>query len=469
MSEPSPDDFREKCPLAITSRLSTSVVNEAIVLYAGEATVTETDGPTKRDVVIVHEWTPRPAIICRYKTVGKHVFHGDASLLHEPVLVEIPSLELKAQMRHFDGYSCGNDHRHGFEFHGQLEINKSSKMTRVVFHVINGRDFSESWVRHHSGSITVGRIEFSTGEWNITIDRTENSHSLVESLRLTGGRALTHRVQIARVDQSDFDKEAIQEVASLTEHFIAFVTGSWACLTLPIGSYGESESWQLWHARQGRSWAAPYTWSSHLPAKCVRAVFKGFAQRFLDDDWHEPLCQTVDWYVQCRNGAVETSIILCQAALELLAWVIYIENGAVILGASGFENLWASDRVRLLLSGMRVSYEFPPLVAALRDFKFDGNSPYTDGPHAITEIRNGITHPKKKKRERFEAMGPMLRHQASELGLFYLECSLLGLCGYFGPFRADPVCGALYTREPASEPLYPSADFGELLSGLQQT
>ena len=134
-----------------------------------------------------------------------------------------------------------------------------------------------------------------------------------------------------------------------------------------------------------------------------------------------------------------------------------------MLGASGFENLWASDRIRLLLKEMRVDFKIPPLLQQLKEFKFDGSNSYSDGPHAITDIRNGITHPKKKKRERLGMLGPRLRYETSELGLFYLECSLLGLCGYFGSFRADTVYGAMYSRDPHEGAVYETADFSEFL------
>lgn len=200
----------------------------------------------------------------------------------------------------------------------------------------------------------------------------------------------------------------------------------------------------------------------NLPSECISKVFIGFAARFENEDWNEPLSQAVRWYVQCRNESAESSIILCQAALELLAWVIYVENGSVFLGTNGFENLWASDRIRLLLREMRVNFDIPPMLQQLKNFKFDGANQFSDGPHAITDIRNGITHPKKKKRDRLGAFGPQLRYDTSELGLFYLECSLLGLCGYFGSFRADTVYGSLYCRDPNERAVYKTADFSKL-------
>ncbi len=458
-------DFRSRLPAAVTSRLRTPVVNAPVILFDGTAIITETDGPTERQVVIAHEWTPRPVLVCRYSCSGKHAFHGNISELHKPIAIEIPALGLKTESRYYDGQSCGDKHRHGLAILRGVEINPGTAMSRIVFHVINCCNFSEEMIHYTSGACSTGRIEFETNEWKITLDCVENSGELTETLRHTGGRAITHRLQVSRKDESLFNNTQLDEIATLIEQFIAFVTGSWACLVLPIGYIGDEESWQLWNIRHCPSWSNPYTWSKHLPAKCIKAVFPGFAKRLSNKEWNEPFTQAIDWYVQCRNGTVETSIILSQAALELLAWVFYVEVGEIVRGTSGFENLWASDRIRLFLSQMRVCFGFPPRVAELGKFRFEGNQTYADGPHAITEVRNGITHPKKKKRERLGEMGP-LRHQAAELSLFYLECCLLGLSNYFGPFRADTVCGALYTREEITEPVYPTADFSQL-SGVE--
>lgn len=460
-------DESKAIPQALKTKYEMSAVNDPITLFEGAATIHVAAGPSMKDVVVKHEWIPRPNVICQYSEPGRgEAFGSNAAVTREPVRIEIPSIGLDASFRFQRGRSSGGQQHWEFALQSQVELGSSDDLTRLVFHAVNCRDFSDTPIKHGEMMIGNGRIELDSGEWRITIDQTETGHDLEQSLDLTGGRAITHRVGIERANGGRFCKEDVEETASLIEHFIAFVTGSWVQLVLPIGFQDESESYSVWRARSGRPWTNPYTWSKYLPGKIVKKVFKGFSNRFSDEDWAEPLKQTVDWYVQCRNGTTETSIILGQAALELLSWVIFVENGGVILGSAGFENLWASDRIRLLLSHMQVAANFPPMVTQLGEFKFDGHNTYADGPHAITEIRNGITHPKKKKRERFGPLGPGLRGQASELGLFYLEACLLGLCGYFGPFRADSVCGALYSRDPNSEPVYQSADFNEFLPGF---
>jgi len=314
------DDAFEEVPVALTSDLHTKAINEPILLYQGRALVSEPTGEIERDVVILHEWTPNPKIVCRYETPDSNPYSGQARLSNQPIQVEIPQLGATASASYHDGFSNGTIQRHGLRFLTPIQKHGDVGMSRMVFHVANLRDFSEDFIRHPNDSASGGRILLATNDWNITIDKTQEFDSLVDSLDHAGGRALTHRIQFERTDKSKFQKEAVQEVASLIEFFIAFVTGSWASLTLPIGYDEEGNTiWLQWAARSVRPWRRPYTWSTNLPAKCVRKVFAGFAARFMDEDWNEPLTRAVRWYIQCRNESPESSIILCQAALELLA------------------------------------------------------------------------------------------------------------------------------------------------------
>ena len=184
----------DNLPLSVTSPLRTQTVNAPIVLYEGEAIITETSGPKNRTVAVIHEWTPRPAIVCRYSTPGESVFTGDAGTLHEPMSLEIPSLGVKTQATYYDGFSNGHENQHGLLIRSNLEVNENANMTRVVFHVVNGRDFSEEFIRYPSGSMGCGRIVLETTEWRIFVDRTEKSHDLTQVLSRSGGRAITHRV-----------------------------------------------------------------------------------------------------------------------------------------------------------------------------------------------------------------------------------------------------------------------------------
>ena len=51
-------------------------------------------------------------------------------------------------------------------------------------------------------------------------------------------------------------------------------------------------------------------------------------------------------------------------------------------------------------------------------------------PHALTEIRNTLVHPEHKKRGQFRKA----YFEAWNLGLWYLEMSILAVCKYQGTY-----------------------------------
>jgi hypothetical protein len=433
-------------PHALQSPYQTPAVNDAILLYEGEAIVSETARPNSRQVKIVHEWTPTPVVICEYATWGEQsIFFGSASEIWKPVQLEIPELAVKADMIHHQMWSRGNSRQYRFRLNTPVVIGRSEKLTRVVFHLVNCRSLpGGTYVRFGNGSGTTGRIVFSFRDWTITIDRSDIDSKLTEVSQRGGGYAITHRVQFARTDGHEFQWRDVLEGVELVEQFIVLLTGTTSRFTLPIGYLQDDPVWKMWMAQPAPNGLGRENWSSQLPERFVQQVFNGFAVQFSDPNWKEPLRQSIEWYALCQTGSAETSIVLSQAALELLSSVAHVENDVNGMSESKFENLKASDRIRELLTKLRMGFAIPPLLHDLRVHEYDGKNKYSDGPHAFTDIRNGITHPKKIKRDRLQQRGPHLRWEASLLGAFYLECSILGLCGYFGPIAADMVCGGMY-------------------------
>lgn len=118
----------------------------------------------------------------------------------------------------------------------------------------------------------------------------------------------------------------------------------------------------------------------------------------------------------------------------------------------GFDKLPASDKIRLLLSQFGISKvippnpsfqtentyasQFSPIEMPLNDLiQLAQDSNWVDGPHALTEIRNGITHPKKKKREKVYQASFEAKYEVANLGLWYLELVLLAMFNYQGNYE----------------------------------
>lgn len=117
----------------------------------------------------------------------------------------------------------------------------------------------------------------------------------------------------------------------------------------------------------------------------------------------------------------------------------------------GFDKLPASDKIRLLLSKFNISTKLPPNweTSVPELYKLFGQQPpqplqnlvaianengnqWVDGPHAFTEFRNGIVHPRKLKKVLNADAGVTV--EVCNLGRWYLELVLLSLCGYQGKY-----------------------------------
>lgn len=157
-----------------------------------------------------------------------------------------------------------------------------------------------------------------------------------------------------------------------------------------------------------------------------------------------------DWYVQAKHRGLETALVLGQAALELLAASLF--EKAVTKPCT--ERVWdskvwpASARIRWLLQSSGTDVSIPPRLKKLLAFRFNDGKAFDDGPHALTELRNAIAHPKKEKRERFAPTVEELRHEAAIMTLFFLEQTILAITDLDGLAGAVPTHGCLIRHCP---------------------
>ncbi len=163
------------------------------------------------------------------------------------------------------------------------------------------------------------------------------------------------------------------------------------------------------------------------------AAFPGFLKLWLDEDWEEVIRVAIHWYVEAnaQAGSIEGSIVLTQTAFELLASAILVEHYGW-LSTDGYEKIAASDRIRLLFLWAGIPISVPAELADLtRQAKADN---WPDTATAMTMIRNTITHPTKKNREKFGKHLSGARVDAWTLGLWNLELCLLRLFNYRGKY-----------------------------------
>jgi len=233
---------------------------------------------------------------------------------------------------------------------------------------------------------------------------------------------------------------------------LCFSSGSYVPLILQVGyDSAGNKVWEYWNASIGTFWRTAFSWFPINQSQESAKVFPGFLDWW--ETWDDSEKVALDWYLRANTTSlVEEQIILVQVALELLAWVILVEREKT-LSEAGFDKLPPSDKIRLLLSQKGIPKDIPPTLPLEQDentfaaeisprkidldylIQLAKRYQWQDGPHALTEMRNGIIHPKKQKRTQIYQATSEAKGEVAELGLWYLELVLLAIFNYQGIYR----------------------------------
>lgn len=308
-------------------------------------------------------------------------------------------------------------------------------IAEVRFLVANLPDFlGEPLTEDHpsSSGFWAGRLSLTHRTWLITLDERRDYRDVYARLKAEGGFDITHTGSLRRADGHAFADTDASEMLNALAGFLGLACGAWAPPAAAIGLDGAGNVvWREWNSR----WTSP--WISRLSAfdrhkHDLSGAFAGYVDRWDDQLWNEPLRIATQMYVEA-NGPItaDTSLLLAQALLELVAWVRFVEE-LQTRAAADFDGVKASARLRELLAWIGIDSAIPASLAALHQEAARQTPPWADGPHAITEMRNALVHP--RQRERLTAIPVHARIDLQELALWYAEVALLRLIEYRGNY-----------------------------------
>jgi hypothetical protein len=243
----------------------------------------------------------------------------------------------------------------------------------------------------------------------------------------------THVGRLERIDGATFAAADAKPVLRAFRWFLSFARGLWIVPMLIVG-YDASGNrvWEEWQCSNGLTrWRNLQTWFNDHANEGFGA-FPGFARLFADPLWGEPLRFALHWYIESNGsaGAIEGSIILTQAAFELLSHVLLVEDRKS-LSAAGFGKLPAADKLRALLVTSGIPHAIPPECPELAKLAAPD---LPDGPGCLTLIRNSLVHADTRNRTRLTKISTDARMEAWRLGLWYLEMVLLRLANCAGKY-----------------------------------
>lgn len=297
----------------------------------------------------------------------------------------------------------------------------------AIFHLFNFCDFRGGRSGPVAAPVGQDQIVLESDEWRILVQSLDNGETSKshERIKAEGGSFLTHIGKLERRDGTTFSANDAWEQRLILRSFLSFVHGGTCLPVCDVGlDRNGSRVWETWGSPTVS--APAYSWFNPIQAHQAEALYPLFVKRWQQsDEWNDCLRSAVYWYTQANSGrgspGIDTAIILAQAALERLAYHHLVVDRKMI-SPDGLDRLKASDRLRMLFSSLNIPNEIVDVTPNIQ--RVAANLKWVDAPHAITDIRNELVHPGSKKQVNVCFM------DAWKLSLWYLELSVLALCGY---------------------------------------
>lgn len=374
--------------------------NGSLLLYQGAAKFRGHEGAAKVELRLA----PQPRITFEFEDHGETPwligFMGDDEAGEEPL--HLTGLDHDMGV---DVFTTGTGILSGRAgVRGTVLGSDVGGLRRVVFHVLNFRIGLHAGMPLMSGeSIWIGRREFTGAGWRATLDDRREVTSAASEMKEVGGYAFTHVGCLEREDGSDFSADDAQEALWAIQGVLSFARAAWAAPMLPVGyaATGEPVRWE-WGVRHVSEWHEPLNWLDQRRAEGFAPVAGAFFERWFGDDcWQQTLWRAVGFYVGANGGGgrevsfIESRIILAQAGVELLAWVLLDDGCNQPVGEEKRPpKVDAGERIRQLLERAGIPTDIPAGMTELAAFATTVSA--TNAPEAVTRLRNLLVHPRRK-------------------------------------------------------------------------
>jgi hypothetical protein len=408
-------------------------LNDSVLLFEDEATMEDDQGsPLFSGTAEVRlDLLPQPGIHVYVKTdqcfLDKSSFH---------------TLVLKSRGLRIDGrstkYSCSQSS-------GMSVVkwcpwpepiigrgHETTEMKSLVFHLFNFKEIFRLGPTHQeqvgSTSYSIQHVPLQSKDWKIDLRSLPQSSDTFKKLDKIGGYGLTHIGRLVKQDGSSFTGKEALEMMDVLSLFFSFAKGAW-CQPICLVGLDENSNkvWESWSSARD-FWSEPLSWFDEMKSQQIADLFPDFMNRLTNGQWQDTLREVIYWYLNSNKGRADVGIILTQTAIERLSFD-YVVKERRLLEAEGFKTLRASDKFRLLFSSLDIPIDIPKYSDDIQQLAKQFN--WLDTPQALTEIRNSLVHPEHKRRGQFNDA----ELDAWNLGLWYLELTILRLCGYTGTYH----------------------------------
>lgn len=283
------------------------------------------------------------------------------------------------------------------------------------------------------------RTEFKTKDWIITIDQVDDIQSVRGMIKSSSGFAFTNVGELRAKNGADFNFDEGYAVLKALSTFISFAMGRWVPLQFFVGfDSGEDKVAELWGPEVPDRYRYPQSFFDPNHPEILSSAFERFWDLWNNKNWNLPLVDATHWLIETIVHSIDpdSGIALAQIALEMLSYLILVEEGTV--SKKAFKSNSAATNIEEILAKARIPLAVPFFLESLKKV---ADKESIKGPEVLTLLRNGIIHPETIKRKKLEdwssnlKLSPVtLKYEACRLYAHYVQLLLLHRMGYNGKY-----------------------------------
>lgn len=444
-------------PDAIRHHYQPTGMDEDVLLYAGA--FSSTDGSRTYQGDVCFRWRPTPRVESTGECptdandlAGLFNFEGREEMWVVPdALVfdladdALPSQPMERMVPHgLPGYGVAKSLV-------QQALGDPSDLESVTFLIPNGwNGFDGIGIcdPDHPETTWHGRTVASGDGWTVTFDCAAAMDSDGwRELERSGGSRFTHVGRIVREDGATFTGEEAFEVLDRVRVALNLALGRRTTCALPVGWHSGKAVWGRWFPAPVDACRDVSHWLDGTIVHGQIAEVVGRVLDFTSDPIsRRTLKHALPYYVAANvDVQVELAVAIPISALQLLAFVRFVTNGAH--SRAQWQTVKTEDQIRMLLDTAHIdSAGLPARFGGLSALQatLGSTSPPRDALGLVIKMRNVVTHPTKTH------PGDFTICQWAEAGMLvrrWLSLALLEAIGYEGQIASSPFDAPRWTGQ----------------------
>src|SRR5882724_570391 len=285
--------------------------------------------------------------------------------------------------------------------------------------------------------IPITDMTWSFSDWMISSVRTSCAYDLTRVSLPTEELNLTHKLTVSTAARKPFRWSDFASDLNKMHLFLSFANCSPVLAPVVYGyEHGRIQFFRF-EAPKRSVPTNRRTWATNASQADLRQALSRFIVKIENDFWQNILTRAIEWQVLTDASTYDSddqALFTVQMLLEMLAFVLLVEDGAV-LGEAGYGKLPASDRITLLCSRTGQSVALRYLWrGGVESQEFCRTNQIGNVGELIAALRNKLIHPTKKNREYLDHVPDGLTSLAVYAGLQIASLTILNVVDYRGMY-----------------------------------